>query len=202
MSATKSANNSNANFNKQFITNIKKTQAEENAHEEQKLESLNKKNEVYNYSLYSIIIGINDTFFGMLNDIMTRNIHRDFFTKDNRMFYIGVFFVLVALVMLIYNHIYSIHFDDVLKEIKNHKENNGKITYVYNIYNDEILDNVPTKSSSIKKHVTNIKKNAPHHHALNNKPTNSLKHKILPTNTKPSTIKKHSVPPIKKQMYH
>jgi hypothetical protein len=134
-------NNSNTQandkFNKFFVTNMKKMQNEENEKEQQKLTALNNKNSIYKHSIFDLLIGINNTFFGMLNDIVTLNFTADFFTKDNRLFFIGLLLIIIALSMLIYNHIYSIHFDDVLTEIKKNKDANKKIVNVYNVYNND-----------------------------------------------------------------
>jgi len=137
----------NDKFNKNFVTNMKKMQDEENEKEQQKLAILNNKNTIYNHSVFDLLIGINNTFFGMLNDIITLNITSNFFTKDNRLFFIGLFLIIIAISMMIYNHIYSIHFDDVLTEIKKNKETNKKIVNVYNVYNND--ENITSPNLSL-----------------------------------------------------
>jgi hypothetical protein len=133
-----SSNKSNSDFNTYFVANMKKQQTNEHEKEQQELQKLNENNnnDVHNNSIYDMLIGINDTFFGMLNDIITLNIGSDFFIKNNRMFYVGILLIIIAVFMLVYNHFYEMHFYDVLTEINTNKKNN-KIVNVYNIYSDK-----------------------------------------------------------------
>lgn len=60
---------------------------------------------LHKQSLVDILIGIKNTFFEILDDILTQNISMDTLTKKNHMFYIGVAIVIIGIALFLYNYL-------------------------------------------------------------------------------------------------
>lgn len=58
---------------------------------------------IYKESLGQILINTKDTLFNILDDMLQFNFKKDVFTKNNRLFYLGILFLILAIV------IYSLH---------------------------------------------------------------------------------------------
>ena len=85
-----------------------------NEHNAMKLRELNSSNNVipldepYNNSplnkpIGQILIDTKDSLFNTLDDILKNGLHIDTFTKDNRLFYIGLTLIFVALFISVMN---------------------------------------------------------------------------------------------------
>lgn len=48
-----------------------------------------------------IIIGLKDTWLGLINDIINRNISFDMIKKENRLFYIGLTIIILTFILFI-----------------------------------------------------------------------------------------------------
>lgn len=69
---------------------------------EDKLDELNKPTPptpLYEKSVGEIVISTKDTVFNMIDDTVKFNFN-NFFTKDNRLFYIGLLIIMISLIML------------------------------------------------------------------------------------------------------
>lgn len=55
---------------------------------------------IYELNSFEIIIGIKNTWFGLLDDILDKKFDLDIITKSNRMFFIGI--TLIVVVFLLY----------------------------------------------------------------------------------------------------
>ena len=52
-----------------------------------------------------IIIGIKDTWFGILDDLLLQRFTFDTFTKDSRLFFIGITLVIFGIVFYVYGYL-------------------------------------------------------------------------------------------------
>ena len=92
-------------FNRDFSQYIQKRKTDMKEILDQKLERLNKPVPVplvYNLPVGQIIINIKDAFFDILDDIVNFKVASDTFTRSNRMFYVGIVCVIVALLLYFY----------------------------------------------------------------------------------------------------
>jgi len=64
---------------------------------------------IYSKNIASIIIDTKDALFDLLDDLLQHKFTIDTFTKNNRMFYIGLILILIALFIYIYNIIIGDH---------------------------------------------------------------------------------------------
>ena len=70
-----------------------------------KLEKLNaphQKTPVYERSLGDIMVGTKDAMFNFLDDILQFDFSTSTFVKNNRLFYFGVVFIMIAIILMIY----------------------------------------------------------------------------------------------------
>ena len=75
------------------------------------LDELNKPEEItplYNQSIGQILINTKDSMFQILDDLLQNKFTLDTFTRNNRLFYIGLVFVLIACFM----YLYTLYIDD------------------------------------------------------------------------------------------
>jgi len=57
---------------------------------------------IYKDSLGKIFIDTKDALFNMLDDLLQRNFSLNVFTKDNRLFYVGLTMIFIAVFMYLY----------------------------------------------------------------------------------------------------
>lgn len=93
----------NSTFNKKFEEAIKALKARKQSVEK---EQSNYNIPYYKLSIYDILIGIVDTWFDILADIITFNLN-DIITKNNRLFYIGITLVIFGLILYLYFEFYN-----------------------------------------------------------------------------------------------
>jgi len=93
-------------FNKNFKMEKKILEEEQSIESENLSPSLNsqtiyvnKNQPVWNNSLVDIFRGMGNSCFFLLNDLMGQKYKSEMLTKDNRLFYIGLTLILVALVI-------------------------------------------------------------------------------------------------------
>src|SRR5579872_2465773 len=91
--------------------NIVFEREKEKAKESQRIEDLNKlnnlsqvqeKTSLYNLSLFQVIVNAKNAWFGFLDDLLDQRFELETFTKDNRMFYIGLTVVFIAIILYLY----------------------------------------------------------------------------------------------------
>jgi hypothetical protein len=69
---------------------------------DKKLEDLNKQEPVelvYDLSVGQIIINLKDTLFDIIDDVINMRFRTDTFTQNNRLFYIGIFLIVIGCIM-------------------------------------------------------------------------------------------------------
>jgi len=60
---------------------------------------------IYQYTMGEILIGIKDTWFGILDDLLLQRFTLDTFTKDSRLFFIGITLVIIGIVFYVYSYL-------------------------------------------------------------------------------------------------
>jgi hypothetical protein len=96
-------------FNKTFREEQLKRVAFYKKLEEDRLNELNKtvkpKLALHEISVAQHIFNMKDTIFNILSDLQTQPLSMDILLKDYRLFYIGLFFVILFLIYLIFRHL-------------------------------------------------------------------------------------------------
>jgi hypothetical protein len=90
---------------------------------EQKLIDLNKQTPpelVYDLSIGQTLINFKDSMFDIMDDIINLRINYDTFTKNNRLYYLGLFMIMLACILFFYAFF-------------NNMPNDKKVSYVSNI---------------------------------------------------------------------
>jgi len=93
-------------FNRDFEQYVRKRKDEQKRKLDDKLAQLNEPEPetlIYNKSIGNIFIDAKDSMFKFLDDLLQRKFTLDTFTKDNRLFYIGLVIVVIAVVIFLYN---------------------------------------------------------------------------------------------------
>lgn len=95
-------------FNREFIYKREKTKLQTEIQSKERLDKLNKEaNEkilpLYSLSVSEIFIGVKDTWFDILDDLLAMNININLISKNNRLFYIGVTVIIIAVLFYLYN---------------------------------------------------------------------------------------------------
>jgi len=91
-------------FNTAFENELAKKQMQYNLKKQELLlklnENANKPVYIYQNSISEIFWGIGNTFFGILKDMETLNFDK-IFTKDDRLFYIGITILLFTFILIL-----------------------------------------------------------------------------------------------------
>ncbi len=94
-----------------------------------------KEKEIYQLNIYEILVGVKNSWFGVLDDLLEQRFSWTILTKNNRMFFIGLTFIIITILLYIYSalteddkvqqnvpteihHIYHIKRDEDVKTIK------------------------------------------------------------------------------------
>jgi hypothetical protein len=122
-------------FNKNFDKYKEGLKQDQSLKEADRLAELNKAplpKKFYEFNMIELLIGIKDTWFEILDDMLSLRFRSDILTKNNRAFFIGLTILIICLIVYIFN-IFSN--DDEIKEQKN-------ITEIHNFYYNKLIDNV------------------------------------------------------------
>lgn len=92
-------------FNRDFQQYKERRQTEMDIQLKQKADELTKKANIsipiYNLGIGETLIKFKDSFFGILDDLLRFDLSMNTFTKENRLFYIGLFLIVVAIFCII-----------------------------------------------------------------------------------------------------
>jgi hypothetical protein len=97
-------------FNQQFEANKSVMTARNQEIGDQKLQIMSKQSKIkkpYQQSFLEVLIGVKDTWFGLIDDILQQRFYMETFNKDNRLFYIGVTIVLIVILIYLYYMIFD-----------------------------------------------------------------------------------------------
>ena len=95
-------------FNKVFDVNREITKRNQRVKDLEKLNELSRvetKTSLYDLNISQILINIKNTWFNLLDDLLEQRFQLETFTKENRLFYIGLTIVFIAVIMYIYTMI-------------------------------------------------------------------------------------------------
>ena len=113
-------------FNRQFDQYKIKRKDEMEERIQQKLDELNKpviETPPYELSIGEIAIKTKDSIFNIIDDLLSFNFSWSILSKEHRLFYLGVFLIVVALII----YLYRFFMDDVIDH------EGGKIIHVHEI---------------------------------------------------------------------
>ena len=96
-------------FNKKFdkIQNVK--EEEEQQYLDQQMKIINEKNSLKNMRLGSIFSRMKDEVFGTIYDMLSfnyENSYSEIFTKNNRLFYIGIFLIIICIILYFISYLF------------------------------------------------------------------------------------------------
>lgn len=97
-------------FNRDFNQYRERRKEEMKRKLDQKLAKLNepiKETPIYNKPIGDILVSTKDAFFGILDDLMKLNFGSDIFTKNNRLFHIGLVILIMGTILLIIRYFSS-----------------------------------------------------------------------------------------------
>jgi len=103
-------------FNRDFDQYKDKRKIEMKEQLQKKLDDLNKKEPeipAYNLSIGQTIINTKDTMVNTLDDLLQFKFNYETFSRDNRLYYLGLMFVIIGIIFFLY---YSLMDNTVVKE--------------------------------------------------------------------------------------
>lgn len=105
-----------AEFNKKFNQVMDEKKKETEKADNSKLRQLElateKKKSPYNQTLGEIIIGIKDSIFGIIGDILDGEFDAELITKNHRLYYIGMTLIMIVLIYSLLNILSQLYIID------------------------------------------------------------------------------------------
>ena len=98
--------------------------------QEAELESAKRNKPFYKLNLLEMVIELKNTWFSILDELLAGNFNMSILIKDNRLFYVGLTILIIAIILYIYD--YAIDNNDPLKNILN--GGSGGIVEIRHIY--------------------------------------------------------------------
>lgn len=83
----------------------------------------------YKLNLLEMTIELKNTWFGILDDLLTGNITLDIILKDNRLFYVGFTILIIAIILYIYD--YAINPNDPFHNLITNGNGIVEIRHIY-----------------------------------------------------------------------
>jgi hypothetical protein len=102
-------------FNQNFLQYKQKRKKEMTHKMADKLKKINKPKNIipiYDKSIGQIIIDTKDSIFEIIDDLLLLKVNLNTFTRNNRLFYIGIIFIFISFLIFIYNSIISEEYDN------------------------------------------------------------------------------------------
>lgn len=96
-------------FNKRFEIYTEEEKVKIKKIEEERLSKMEEnkvEKEIYQLNIYEILVGIKDTWFNIMDDIIGGRINIEMITKEDRMFYIGITLIMIVIMIYIYEEIF------------------------------------------------------------------------------------------------
>jgi hypothetical protein len=94
-------------FNKKYDEINKNRQQLMNAREQTILSKMNKTSfnkKLHEYTIGELAFGMKNTIFDIINDLLNLNFTIDVFTKNNRLFYVGLFINIIVLIIYLFQN--------------------------------------------------------------------------------------------------
>jgi hypothetical protein len=119
-------------FNREFVFKKEKAAIENQINSQEKIEKLTQAanteiKSLYDYSVSELAIGIKDSWFGILDDLLAQKIESKTLTKNNRLFFIGLTIIFICVILYLYNFFIE---EDII--IDNNKTTIVEKHYFYN----------------------------------------------------------------------
>jgi hypothetical protein len=120
---------------KSFASYISSDVSEEKINTLQKLnkegeiESNKKNRQFYDLTLLEILIELKNTWFGILDELLSGNITMGILMKNDRLFYVGLTILIIAIILYIYD--YMIEPDNSLEKILGGGNGIVEIRHIY-----------------------------------------------------------------------
>jgi hypothetical protein len=92
-------------FNKKYDEINKNRQQLMNAREQAILSKMNTttfNKKLHEYTIGELAFGLKNTLFDIINDLLNFNLTSDVFTKNNRLFYVGLFINIIVLILYLF----------------------------------------------------------------------------------------------------
>ncbi len=98
-------------FNKLYNDYINKVRSEERSTEKERLEKLNKEfiegKQISDLTFWELFFNMKDAINDVFNDIFQLKFDKNTLTKNNRLFYIGLFLILIVFIVFILDKLFS-----------------------------------------------------------------------------------------------
>ena len=94
-------------------------------------ESTTKYKPFYKLSMFEILINMKNTWFEIMDDITRTRVDSQILTKNNRLFYVGLTLLILAIIMFMYD--YSQEEDPIVKLLQ--QNNNNPLDILKLFYN-------------------------------------------------------------------
>jgi len=142
-------------FNQEFEKEIDIKKTRSKYIESEKLAKMSKEEttkSITNMTIAELLINIKDAWFDMIDDLLQNQFNLEIFTKNNRLFYIGL--TLVVIIILIY--IYDTITDD--QDVENKKI--VEVRHIYKVDDDKAFKLVQDTGVNLdKKYIDTVVKN-------------------------------------------
>jgi hypothetical protein len=117
-------------FNKVFDVNREISKSNQRVKDIQKLNELSKVDttvSLYDLNISQILINTKNTWFNVLDDLLDRRFNLETFSKENRLFYIGLTILVITVILYLYTMIIFSDDDELPDELMS----SGQPIYIY-----------------------------------------------------------------------
>lgn len=131
-------------FNKEFENKSQKRQEMMRKKMQAKIDALSIKDEpvpIHMRPVGDILISTKDAMFSILEDLLQSKFNKETFTKENRLFYLGIFIMMLTVLMILYSLLFP------SESSSSKKDGSIKIEHIHKI----IKNVINNKSSSSEK---------------------------------------------------
>ena len=98
--------------------------------QEAELESANKNKPFYKLNLLEMVIELKNTWFAILDELLAGNFSMSILIKNNRLFYVGLTILIIAIILYIYDYAID-NSNDPLKNLLNGGSGIVEIRHIY-----------------------------------------------------------------------
>lgn len=118
-------NPSSEEINDIIINNI----TDEHATHKTKKKKIKEHKPFYKLNLLEIVLGIKNTVFDIINELINSNYSTDVFIKGNRLFFIGIIILLFIILLYVYDYFFSSNKSQISHLLKN-----DSVVEIHHIY--------------------------------------------------------------------
>jgi hypothetical protein len=121
----------NKKFNDMFNKTLSKQKIQNKVKQQVRIDGLNNKKEdvnIFDHSVGDTLINTKDAIFDILDDMLQFKFEKSTFTKENRLYYIGIFILIIVFIIWL-----STMFESNNDKIDIKKSNNNEITIIHKL---------------------------------------------------------------------